>query len=206
MNGPASDPTGLDRGNPRPADMEQAARSRLRRWDRVTLAVCVTAPILGIGIGVYLAGADGSGGTPSPGAVTLLVVVLLVVVGIPVAALVYRRRRGGAPALVVGADRTTRKAVQRTLRTGHTHDPHLDVLARDLAEKTLRTAYVRWVFLGAFILTGAGQILQVVGGVAWWRAATSVLLLVSTATVGGALDLNVRRSRRYLRGGPPEAG
>ena len=203
MNGPASHPTGPDRER---ADLEQAARSRVRRWDRLALAVCMTAPILGVGIGVYLAGADEPRGTPSPGAVALLVVVLLVVVGIPVGALVYRRRRAGAPALVVGADRATRKAVQRTLRTGHTHDAHLDVLARDLAEKTLRTAYVRWVFLGSFLLAGLGMILQAAGGVAWWRAAISALLLVSTATVGGALELNVRRSRRYLRSGRPEAG
>lgn len=106
------------------------------------------------------------------------------------------------PPLTAGAERNTRRAVQRAIRTGHAPDARIEALAREQADKTVRNRAALTIYAGLLVLQIPLLILQIVNG-----GPASTLLLAVTgdvlwATAVAILAVNVSRSRRYLREHP----
>ena len=106
------------------------------------------------------------------------------------------RRQEQDPPLLPGADKQTRTAVARALRSGRSDDPRVDAIARDFAERTLRRPWALWLF-GFFVLLEATvTVLRLLDGDG--DALLSGVLTVSFALMGGAALVNRRRNRAYL--------
>jgi cytochrome bd-type quinol oxidase subunit 2 len=177
--------------------MRHAARRRTRRSWWLVAAMAVAALILTpVGVLITHDGPLTTGET-----IIVFVPVLVGILGGVVAAW-WLRRRQGEPQLLAGADRGTRRAVWRAIRTGHPADARIDALAREAADRTVRNS---WMLVMYTILL----VLQLVLLVSRIAAAEGVgmTVLTGTAVACWAIALTVfavarARSRRYLRAHP----
>lgn len=134
--------------------------------------------------------------------------VAAVVATFGVAALLGRsalRRQEQDPPLLPGADKRTREAVARALRSGRADDPRVDAIARDFAGRTLRRPWTIWLFGCWTLVEGTTTVLRLIDGDG--DALLSGALTVGFAVLGGAAVVGRRRNRAYLaQPGPPRPG
>ena len=117
--------------------LEHAARRRTRRgwyWG----AVSATAVLLGFPAAALLT----SEGLLSAGETVVVFIPGMVGVLAGGAFVWWVRRRQGNPQLLAGANRGTRSAVRRALRTGGTSNARIDALTRETADHTVRNSWL----------------------------------------------------------------
>jgi hypothetical protein len=113
------------------------------------LTVLVVAPLSGLTI--IVGGLAAGGDTPVTSWLLIGTGVALFIAGaLAVAWLVLRARTN--PPLVAGVDPATRRTVERALRDGHTDDPRVDVLVRDLIAHDPSPPWLPWTFAGLAVL------------------------------------------------------
>jgi MFS family permease len=182
--------------------LRDAAARRGRRYAWWGLAVGGAVLVIGGVLGASLAVRDGfaeGGHRVSVSGVVLVVGLGLVLSAMPLSAFVIMRRRARDPVLVLGADRATRAAVRRALRDGRTADPRIDVLARDLAQRTLRNRWARWGYAVAAALVATGLVMRIVSGeVTGYGVVLPLGSLVLTGIGAALLVRDGRRAARYL--------
>jgi len=131
---------------------------------------------------------------------SLAVVLVVLSFAVPVIAL---RERARHPELLLGAGRSTRKAVLRALRDGHTPDPHIDALAREAARHQMHLLrgwrrYLPWFFCAMAVLFLAGMTLGLMSEPSTPALVALALGSIALGVGGPHLFLSIRRSRRYL--------
>ncbi|SCE66742.1 hypothetical protein [Micromonospora mirobrigensis] len=166
-----------------------------RRQRRLDLYVLSALLVLGVAAGAtaLLAG----DGTVDRDELWPVFLVMLVppLVGV-VVALVFGRRITRRLPPQTGADPATMRRAKRALRDGHTDDPRVDALARDMATRILAQGWLLWV--GVLLLLTQGSRL----------ALDDDLFVRVTGAVGALAALFLiwvhlhgrRRARTYLAG------
>jgi hypothetical protein len=128
---------------------------------------------------------------------------VFVAVGVAITVVIawWIRRRGPGPGPPASAGRKSRGAVQRALRTGQPPDARIDALAREAADRNLRSSWFL-PFCAALVLLNLGLlILRIVGDDIWQVAlAAANTALWTTALVRSWIVR--RRSERYLQRSP----
>jgi hypothetical protein len=175
-------------------ELQERARSAIRRRRLVVVgfagAILLSGPLIG-----FLVATDGefSGRTILIGFVPVVVGGLVVLALLPVI-----RRQDRDPSLLLGADRTTRRAVQEALRTGHAPDSRIDALAADTARRTLRFTWLLWVTAGAALLQVGLVVARLVDGDGWGGIALGAVTAAAFGASAVAQLIGRRRSSRYL--------
>jgi hypothetical protein len=182
---------------PDEVELRQRAQTRLRRRSVLLLVVMLASVVAGAAIGGYRAG------RPTHSPLSLVVaaggVLLVFAAFYSVLFLVLGRPVIRDPALVVGADRTTRKAVERALATGHADDPRVAALTGDTARRVLRQRILLWLWPASLMLLVAGTALQLTDRDRnWWAIGSETVALAVTVAVWCWFLVRRRRSRRYL--------
>jgi len=127
----------------------------------------------------------------------MAVVVVAAILGAAAAiGLAALRVQAQDPPLLPGADKKTRDAVARALRSGRSDDPRVDAIARDFARRTLRRPWTLWLFAFFVLLEATVTVMRLLDGDG--DALLSGVLTVSFAVMGGAALVTRRRNRAYL--------
>lgn len=185
----------IDDGIPDRAELLATARTRVRRARLAVFGILlVGASILTVTVFVT---ADRA--TSLEKTLVLLLPVTLTVIA-AVVLYPWVRRQDRDPQLAVGADTSTRRAVQKALRAGVASDARIDALARDAATRGLRNTWNIWMIGAGVVLEVVGMALRVIGG----PLTTEDLILMavmapSAILIIGSAGLTRYRSRRYLR-------
>ena len=140
------------------------------------------------------------GGPFSAGEIVVAFIPPTVAVLIGVVGLRRMRRREGGPELLAGADRGTRRAVQRALRTGRAPDARIDALAREAADRTLRNSWLIVVYAILLVVQLGLLIGRIVAADDLGRTILAAATSVCWAAVLGLWLVMRARSRRYLEG------
>ncbi|WP_250006823.1 hypothetical protein [Actinoplanes sp. M2I2] len=169
--------------------LRRTAQQRTKR--RLVLATAVV-------VGSAALGASGfAWGKASDAPVTsrLLVAagVAIVMAGILWIIWAVQKRVRNAP-LMMGADKATQRAVRAALRRGHTADPNVDALTRDLIERSHTPRWTPYLYplLAAFFVA-----LLFMGDRDAEDVIRTAVAVVSSLMVGGAFWLHLRRLHNY---------
>jgi hypothetical protein len=176
------------------AQLRRTATRRTRRGWLLLAALAVLAlvvtPVVVLLVNGRPPGADV--------ALAFVPAVVTVAVGAPVAWWIHRRRR--EPELIAGADRGTRRAVWRALRTGHAPDARIDALAREAADRNVRNSWVLVLYAILLLLQLGLLTLKVTDGEGFGETALSALTAACWAAALAVSWVMRNRSRRYLQG------
>jgi FtsH-binding integral membrane protein len=192
------------------ADLTVRSRERLHRYGWLFAGFAVLGAAVMLGFVLKLASDLPPGRDPTRLWVigSLLTLVVVAPLG---GVFVLMRRRARNPELLLGAGRSTKAAVRRALREGHTTDPRIDALAREAARHQLhllrgRRRFLPWVFFVSALLYLASLVLNFLDDGFRWTMLPSVLGIVGMALLGSRFVVYVPRCRRYLTTTPVEAG
>jgi hypothetical protein len=177
-------------------DREELRGNAVRRTRRVWWLVA--AVIVVSGLLIPLAVLISVNGSLSGAAFVLLLIPVVVGVALGVCLTWLIRRRDGGPALLAGADGSTRRAVRQALRTARPSDARVDALARESADRTVRNSWLLWLY-GVLLLLNLGLLILKIGNSGSWQVALAAATSALWAGVLAAFWLTVRRSRNYLR-------
>jgi hypothetical protein len=128
--------------------------------------------------------------------VMAVVVVFSVMAATALVAVLLLRRQEQDPPLLPGADKQTRIAVSRALRSGRSDDPRVDAIARDFAQRTLRRPWAVWLFGCWALVEATVTVLRLIDGDG--DALLSGALTVAFALMGVTAVVTQRRNRAYL--------
>ena len=136
----------------------------------------------------------------------LIPAAVFIAVVLPMTWWVRRRRpQWQTPPLAAGAERDTRRAVQRAIRTGQAPDARIAALAHEQAAKTVRNTVALKICAVVLVVQLALLVLRIVNGGPGDALVLAVLgnaLWVAALTV---FAVNLSHSRRYLQDHPSES-
>lgn len=170
------------------------AKQRMRRATRTGLYAALATFFAVLAFALVIS-ADESW---TAGKVTALVVTVLVGTVLLLAGFLVVGRLNGGRELLFGADRATRRDVQRALRAGHTDNPRIDALARDSAAHGLRTRWTMWWFAAFALLQVVVLAFNIADRDDWWQVARHAGFAVMFGALLGGQVFQRRRWRRYL--------
>lgn len=188
-------------------DREQLQQSGVRRTRRGTLISVIMVAGLLLLTPVVLEFTDPDAHRSAPILLLgLIPAVLVLAIVLPMVWWLRRRHpQWQTPPLSAGAQRNTRRAVQRAIRTGNnTPDARVNALAREQAEKTVRNTRALKIYAGILVLQLGPLILRIADGGSKYTLMFAVLGDALWASALVVLAVNLSRARRYLRDHPPE--
>lgn len=171
--------------------LRAASIARLRHAAKV--AGIVTLAIVVVFVGVMFVVLDDM--RSREGAMAVVVAAAILVAAAAVSAILLRRLEQDPP-LLPGADKKTRDAVARALRSGRSDDPRVDAIARDFAERSLRRPWTLWLFAFFVLLEATVTVMRLLDGDG--DALLSGVLTVTFLVLGAASVVTQRRNRAYL--------
>jgi len=168
------------------ARLDASARTRAQHSLRTVVLIVVAVGLVGYAAGM-VAGNDA-------GAAIWIIAALPVVLALVLAVLFHRLAARRPPPLTSGADRETKRDVNRALRAGGTDDPRIDALVQDLRTKSARSDTVlMWLFAA----TAAVQAVTLVVVERPWGRAMAALACACSLAAAALFWLQRRRVRRY---------
>ncbi len=174
-------------------DLHATAVARVQRGRLLAIAVALLCAFA-VPVGLLVSG-DGAWSARHLAVPLILAGVLAVVL---VGLYPLSRRQDRKAPLAFGADKTTRRAVRRALRTGKAPDARIDALARDTATRTVQSAWQLRLFIGVAVLQVIAAVLRAVDGASPQQIGLSVLISLCFAGSIAMIIANRRRSRAYL--------